>query len=175
MYGSSQKSGDLQARQTHIGWRAILIGLFLIVPNAFWIVYMETIFYIAHSTGFGLLFHAIFNLALLLVVNVVLRRISPRLALGQAELLTIYLMQCIGGTMGGHAMMQILPPTLAAPFGFATPENDWKNLFGHHYPDWLVVKDPAALAGYVATDTRQPTSLYVAAHIRPWLVLGHVS
>ena len=164
------KTFDHHADQARISRRAVLIGLFLVLPNAFWVVYMETIFYIAHSTNFGLVFHAVVNLALLLVLNIGLRRISPRLALKQGELLTIYIMLCVAGTIAGHAQMQILPPTLAAPFGFATAENDWKNLFGHHYPDWLVVKDPEALAGYVATATRQATTLYAAAHVGPWIV-----
>jgi hypothetical protein len=170
MSGTAPKAFERHADQARISWRAVLIGLFLLLPNAFWIVYMETIFYIAHSTNFGLVFHAVVNLALLLVLNIVLRRISPRLALKQGELLTIYIMLCVAGTIAGHAQMQILPPTLAAPFGFATAENDWRNLFGHHYPDWLVLKDPDALAGYVATATRQATTLYATAHVIPWLV-----
>ena len=157
-------------RQTRVTWRAVLIALVLIPFNSFWIVYMETVHYIAHSTNFSLLFHAIFNLTLLLILNAVLRRISPRLVLGQGELVTIYVMLCIAGTLAGHSMMQILPPTLAAPVGFATPENDWKNLFGHHYPDWLIVTDTKALTGYMATATKRPATLYIETHIRPWIV-----
>ncbi len=89
MAGTSHAVGESHERQTRVSWRAVLIGLLLLVPNAFWVVYMETILYLAHSTGFSLFFHAVFNLALLLALNVLLRQVSPSLALGQGEHVTI--------------------------------------------------------------------------------------
>ncbi len=80
-----RKAADVDPGQTVASWRAVLIGLFLLVPNAFWIVYMETVFYIAHSTNFGLLFHAVFNLTLLVTLNAALRRMAPGWSLGKGS------------------------------------------------------------------------------------------
>ena len=42
-------------------------------------------------------------------------------------------------------MMQILITILGHPFRFATPENQWRELFWKELPPWLTVQDEKAL------------------------------
>ena len=66
-------------------------------------------------------------------------------------------------------MLQILPPSMAAPLGLATLENEWTQLFGQYIPTWLAVTDPATLEAYIQ-GTKSESTLYVARHLRAWLV-----
>ncbi|MBD71224.1 hypothetical protein CMK21_14055 [Candidatus Poribacteria bacterium] len=70
----------------------------------------------------------------------------------------------IASGIGGHSMMQILPPMLGHPFWFATEENDWKNLFWNHIPSWLSVNDKSVLKGYY-----EGGPLYNIQHLKVWI------
>ena len=74
-------------------------------------------------------------------------------------------MLSIASGIGGHSMMQILPPMLGHPFWFATEENDWKNLFWKHIPAWLSVRDKSILKGYY-----EGGSLYNIQHLKVWII-----
>jgi len=87
-------------------------------------------------------------LFLLAVLNLVLLKLSPRIAFSQAELLVIYLMVVIYETMAGHDFMQNLFGVIGHPFRFASPENRWEDLFLQHVPTWLTVSDEVALKGF---------------------------
>ncbi|MFC1715256.1 DUF6785 family protein [Candidatus Poribacteria bacterium] len=72
------------------------------------------------------------------IVNVVLGKLSARLALTSPELKTVYVMMtvsCAIPTMGLTA--QILP-ILTAPFYFALPENSWAEVLHPYIKPWLV-------------------------------------
>ncbi|MBM3235747.1 hypothetical protein FJZ31_05565 [Candidatus Poribacteria bacterium] len=161
-------SVDASNHVTGVTWRAVLIGLILIPINSYWIVQMEAVYYSAHSTTFALLFNAIFTLLILIVLNIPLKKLFSNLALKEGELLTIYIMLCQASALAGHSMMQILPPTMAAPLGLATPENEWQELFWRYIPKWLAVSDERALEGYIKGVKREST-LYTVRHIKAWL------
>jgi hypothetical protein len=129
---------------------------------------MEAVYYSAHSTTFSLLFNAIFTLLILILLNIPLRKLYSNLALKEGELLTIYIMLCQASALAGHSMMQILPPTMAAPLGLATPENEWQELFWRYIPKWLAVSDERALEGYIKGFKKEST-LYTVRHIKAWL------
>ena len=48
---------------------------------------------------------------------------------------------------------------------YATPENEWSELFSHYVPDWLAVKDKTALRGFYEGDS----SIYRTENINVWL------
>src|SRR6478735_2448334 len=81
--------------------RSALLGLALIPPNVIWIVWMERINGGTFSTTLSLFFTAVFSLALLVGLNGLWRRLHPRTALSQGELLTAYSLLCIGTAMAG--------------------------------------------------------------------------
>ena len=148
-----------------VGWRSIAIGLILIPLNCYWITYIELVQYSAQPTIVSLIFTVIFNMLVLIGFNQVFKRFLPRLVLSQGELLVIYVMLSVASATAGHSMMEILVSTLGHAFWFATPENDWKDLFWRYIPRWLAVSDKNVLAGYYEGDS----TLHTRQHLLGWL------
>ena len=121
-----------------------------------------------HSTQLtiaSLFFNAVFTLLVFVLANLLLQRFMPRLAMSQADLQTIYVMVVMLTTISGHTMMGYLIPVLAHTFQFASPENEWIPLFGHHIPTWLAVKSPRVLDGFYNGDS----TLYTSATLNAWV------
>ncbi|MCY4568804.1 MAG: hypothetical protein OXD49_10905 [Candidatus Poribacteria bacterium] len=148
-----------------VGWRSIAIGLVLIPVNCYWITYIELVQYSAQPTIVSLIFTVVFNVLVLIGFNRIFKRFLPRLALSQGELLVIYVMLSVASATAGHSMMEILVSTLGHAFWFATPENDWKDLFWRYIPGWLAVADKGVLSGYYDGDS----TLYTTRHLLGWL------
>ncbi len=147
--------------------RAVLIGLLLIPFNAIWQVQSEAVLYLAHPTGFSLFFNVVFILFGLVCANAAVKAFLPRHALRQGELITIYVMLCQTTALAGHSFMQLLIPDLVAHRAWATPENDWVNLFGYLIPDWLAVSDPEVVGGYAGSG-KQVSTFFDARTMRAW-------
>jgi len=145
--------------------RSILIALILIPFNSYWILYMSYVWDTNRPTSLSLLFNVIFVLLTLMAANVFLRKWTPRKAFSQTELLTIYAILCQGSAFAGRDMVQVLIPLLGNGFWYATPENDWGDLFQRHLPEWLTVGDKTVLRGFYEGDS----TLYMWSHIRAWL------
>ena len=145
--------------------RAILLGMVLIVANAYWLaVTSELMEPQCLLTFVSLFFNAVFTLFALIVGNALLKKLFPHQALSTQELLVVYIMVVMVGTVGGHTTMTFLIGTLAHPFRFASPENDWADLFWRYIPRWFV-PPPKVLDGYFEGDS----SFYIAEHLRGWL------
>ncbi len=144
--------------------KALIVGLILVVVNAYWVGIASELWYAVYTlvSPFS---NAVFTLVVLIAFNVLLRKLSPRIAFTPAELLLIYIMVTMVSTISGHAMMAILMGTLAHPFWFASPENEWAQLFLHHIPAWLTVHEFEFLAGYYEGES----SIYWAEHLRIWV------
>ena len=148
-----------------VSWRSIAIGLILIPINCYWITYIELVQYSAQPTIVSLIFTVVFNVLVLIGFNQVFKRFLPWMALSQGELLVIYVMLSVASATAGHSMMEILVSTLGHAFWFATPENDWKDLFWRYIPEWLVVSDKSVLSGYYEGDS----TLHTKQHLLGWL------
>ena len=148
-----------------VSWRSIAIGLILIPVNCYWITYIELVQYSAQPTIVSLIFTVVFNVLVLMGFNQVFKRFLPRAVLSQGELLVIYVMLSVASATAGHSMMEILVSTLGHAFWFATPENDWKDLFWRYIPEWLVVTDKGVLSGYYEGDS----TLHTKQHLLGWL------
>ena len=148
-----------------VSWRSIAIGLILIPVNCYWITYIELVQYSAQPTIVSLIFTVVFNVLVLMGFNQVFKRFLPRAVLSQGELLVIYVMLSVASATAGHSMMEILVSTLGHAFWFATPENDWKDLFWRYIPEWLVVTDKGVLSGYYEGDS----TLHTKRHLLGWL------
>jgi len=163
------QSATLKNLEQSVTWRAVLIGIILIPLNSYWIIQMESVYYSAHSTLFSLFFNVVFTLLILMLLNVLLKKLSSRLVIKQGELLIIYIMLSQASALAGHSMMQLLPPIIAAPYGLATPENEWQDLFGRYIPKWLAVSDEGALNDYIK-GAKGASTLYTIRHIKAWLL-----
>ena len=118
-----------------------------------------------YPTTFSLFFNVIFLLFFISILNILVKRIFPRLGLNSSELLLIYTMLSVASGICGLDMMQVLITFVGGVKWMATAENEWQDLFFHHIPDWLVVSDKDVLVGFHAGDS----SLYTKLHILSWL------
>ena len=128
--------------------RAILIGLLLIPINSYWHIQMTLVWLMNFPAILTLLFNVIFILFILVAINHPLKKYVPQVAFRQGELLIIYIMLCVATALSGYDMMQCLVSLIGTGTWYATPENEWIELFGRHLPDWLVIKDKGILTPF---------------------------
>ena len=147
-----------------VTFKSIIIAALLIPINCYWVIEMEVIRNSGHPVTISLFFNVIFSLFLLIGVNQLLRRFSPTFALNQGELVIVYLMLSIASGITGHDMLEILVPMLGHAFRFATPENEWRELFLPYLPSWLTVNDSKVLQGYYEGEV----SLYARDQLLAW-------
>jgi len=145
--------------------RALTIGLVLVIINCYWVM-MGRATHQSYPTNISLFFNAVFSLFLLSLLNLLLKRFLPRSALNQAELLVVYVMLSVASALCGLDMIQSLIPIMGHAFMFATPENEWNNLFWRFIPRWLAVDDTNSLTDLY----RMESSLYTAQHIKAWVL-----
>ncbi len=145
--------------------KSILLAVFLIPINCYWIIEMEVIRYSGHPVTISLFFNVIFSLFLVIGLNQLLKRFLPRIALVQSELVIVYLMLSIASGITGHDMLEILVPMLGHAFRFASPENEWQQLFLPFLPEWLTVSENRLLQGYYEGDL----PLYTLETMLGWL------
>ena len=124
--------------------RSFILGLVVVVCTNVWAIYSE---YYMHSSLLqaGIIQMSLFISFFLVVafVNVGWKGIA--LAVGQwrakgaglssAELLVIFIMGFAGSAAGGAPWLVAL---LAAPYYFASTENEWDKYFHNYLPRWLV-------------------------------------
>ncbi|MBD3181651.1 hypothetical protein GF312_05115 [Candidatus Poribacteria bacterium] len=150
--------------------RAIFIGLLLLPLNAYWITKSEVVLSITHATTLSLFFNVIFIIFVFTIINLIIKKYFPGRELSPGELLTIYVMLCIGTSLLGWDMMQILVPVMTYGTWFATPENEWADLFGSHIPEWLVVNDKDIIRGYYEGNTNFYDPEILNAWLKPILL-----
>ena len=142
--------------------RALLIGLLLMPLNSYWMVEMGMIRNIGHPTSVSLFFNVVFILLLLILFNLLIHRILPSAALRPDELLIIYIMLSVTSAICGASFLPLLIPILGHAFWYATPENEWKELFHQYIPKWLSIQDKDALRGYYEGDS----TLYTVGNLK---------
>lgn len=151
-------------RTSGITFRALIIGIVLIVANAYWLtITSEMMIPQCLLTFVSLFFNAVLSLFVLVVINQLLKKITPRHAFSPQELLVIYTMVVMVSTVGGHTIMCFLVGTIAHPFMFASPENEWEDLFWRYIPEWFTPSGDVLDAYFEGEST-----LYTLEHIRGW-------
>ena len=118
--------------------RAVVLGLVTALGINLWISVSE---YVIHASRMQLahfpfaLFAAILLISL---VNGVVRRLAPRHALREAELLTILAIGFVGAVIPTSGITGFLMGVLASVYYFATPENQWAAYVHPTIPGWAV-------------------------------------
>jgi hypothetical protein len=64
-------------------------------------------------------------------------------------------------------MMQTVVPVIPNAFWFATPENEWQQLFWRHLPRWLTLDKLTVLQDFYDGDTTFYSKTYLYAWLRP--------
>lgn len=116
-------------------------------------------------TQVSLFYNAVTTMLILLGIGLLLRRLNRVFVLNRAELLVIYSCISIGAGLAGVDRFLVLMPLISHAHWFATPENDWINLFHLHIPEWLVINNKRVLEGYYYGFS----SIYESHNLIAWL------
>ena len=155
----------IQRRNSGITIRAVAIGFILIIANSYWLtITSELMVPQCLLTFVSLFFNAVLSLFVLVVINLLLRKFTLRHAFSAQELLVIYVMVVMVSTIGGHTIMCFLIGTLAHPFRFASPENEWADLFWRYIPSWFIPSQNVLDEYFDGEST-----FYTMRNIRGWL------
>ena len=153
MVNPSKRSSNLQETSqtgpSGVTFRAILLGIILIPPNTYFIMANHLRYRSTLPTTMSLIYNVVVTLVVLTYLNFLVKRLLPRFALRQGELLTIYVILSISSAIAGHDMMQTLVPVIPNGFWFATPENEWQQLFWRYLPSWLTLKQLVRLTRFL--------------------------
>ena len=137
----------------------------VLVPLNCWWVSASIIRGGGSPTQVSLFYNAVITILILLGLGLLLRRLHQTLVLNRAELLVIYTCISVGAGLAGVDRFLVLMPLIGHAHWFATPENDWINLFHLHIPQWLVVSDKRVLEGYY----HGFSSIYESPYLSAWL------
>jgi len=147
-----------------VTFRCIIIGLLLIPLNCFWVVLAEITWYSGEPTTISLFYNVIFILFLLILANLLVKKLRPKWALTPPELLVVYTMLAISSALCGHDMLEILVPILSHLGRYAPLEGRFDEVLPH-VPKYLIVEDQHALqSAYIGQE-----SMYRAENVLPWL------
>lgn len=122
-----------------IRWRAIAIACLLLPINAHWIALVEMVWHGFHFSATSIPLNVIFIVFVLALVNLAIRRVAPRAALSQQELILIYVVLATTTAVIAHDSMVSLMGLFTHAFWFATPENEWREVLHPLLPRWLVM------------------------------------
>ncbi|MFC1714641.1 DUF6785 family protein [Candidatus Poribacteria bacterium] len=145
--------------------KSILVGLALVAINAYWVGIASELWYSVFNT-ISPFANAIFSIIPFILLNSLLYRLFHKNLFSHVELLVIYIMVTMVTTISGHTFMAILMGTMAHPFWFATPENEWQQLFWKHIPSWFTPGDKNILRGYFEGES----SFFIRDNINAWLI-----
>jgi len=144
--------------------RAVILSILIIPFNAYFLI-NNHVYLSGLPTTISLFYNVIIILSALTILNLGIKQICPDWALHQGELLTIYVMLAVASAMAGHDMLQTVIPALTHGFWYATPENDWQNLFWRYLPSGLVMSELQQLPSYYYGES----SLYLEGRIWLWV------
>ena len=126
-----------------IGWRPVLITLLLLPIFYWWHIECEALpSFGPPPTLMSPLYTVVLALLILASLNSLLKRFYPQYALTGGELITVYVLMSMSLIFMSYDMFLPLVSIVVHAFYFATPENEWRDLFFHYLPDWLTISNP---------------------------------
>jgi hypothetical protein len=148
--------------------RAFIVGVLLIPIDNYWVFEMDRLGRGPGVTMISLFANAIFILALMLLVNQLIRKLAPRQVFSQMEMLVIYTMICIGTAFTAQDWMANLIQMIGHPYYFAKPENQWGTYIVPFIPKpgLVTIKDMFVLDGFYKGDSSY--GLYRWAYLTAW-------
>ena len=149
-----------------ISTRAILLGLALVFINCYWTTVAEIEWATGDGSTLPLFTYPIFIIFVVSILNMALRKLIPKTEISQRELLVLYIMMVMSGTIVGESMFEGLFGSVLHPIRYATAENEWKDLFHRYIPKWLTVTEKSALDSYYLGDS----NLYETEQLKLWLI-----
>ncbi|MDP6775878.1 MAG: hypothetical protein QGI83_03840 [Candidatus Latescibacteria bacterium] len=134
----TQHHPDPESEGSAVTTRAVVLGLVTALAINLWISIAE---YVIHASRMQLAhfpFALFAALLLIALANGIFRRLAPRYALREAELLTILAVGFVGAVIPTSGITGFLMGILASVYYFATPENQWATYLHPTMPGWAV-------------------------------------
>ena len=143
---ASEERGVLAGMSRGATWRALLVGTLACVAIGISTPYVTNVM---HASYLDLDFStpaAIFLFFILVfILNGVARAVWTPLALTSGELLVAYVMMIMGTVIPTMGLTAYWLATIAAPFYYAAPENQWTEIILPYIPKWQYPEDPLAI------------------------------
>ena len=124
--------------------RAFVIGLILVVGICIITPYNNHYVGNTYLASNHLPIGPLFIIVCFALFNVFVKYPGPQFGLSAGELAVIWCMMIVSASVPSKAFIEYLFPALTGPYYFATPENEWEELFHQHLPDWLTPKNSIA-------------------------------
>ena len=149
--------------------RAFLLAIGATVMMSFWTQHSELVidspsFNSIHPSVAG--FFAVICISLF--INPLLKAIRPKWALTQVEMLFIYAILIVTGPVVSIGGVHFFLPTLIAPYYYATPENEYAELFHRYIPPWFGPKNPEVIRQFY--ESSEGAGVPWEAWIKPLLI-----
>ena len=138
----------------------VFIGAIIVLTNNYWVSSTWS----GEFSHMALFLNAIFIIFIVSLLNLLLRKTRKNLALRPSEIFLIYMMVAVATGATGHDTVEMLTQVVGYPFWFATPENEWEDLFFKYLPRWLMVEDKHVLEGFYTYEE----SFYEPRVFRAW-------
>ena len=144
----------------------LVLGSVLIILTCYWIISAENRV-VWELTDFSIFPTVLFTFFLLALINPLLKKIFKGFAPTSRELALSYIMVSVATALAGHDIIRQLVPMIANAGWFATPENEWTELFFRFMPTWLTITDRGILQGYFEGDDTFWQEHYLQAWMWP--------
>ena len=144
-----------QFEATSVNSRSIVLGLICVLLICFTEAYND---YYINNTWLAAhhfpIVAAFLLMVLVLGVNVFakLTRFFPPLR--ASELITIWCMMIVVASLPTLGLAAYMLPTLVGLTYYATPENEWTELFHHYLPEWLIPRGNEVVQNFFESTTR---------------------
>ena len=159
-------SSSATTQPERITWRAILIALILLPFLYKWHIECEALpSFGPPPTLMSPFYSVIFVLLVLVLLNLPLKRFAAKYALTGGELISLYVFMSITASFMSYDMFLPLVSTVVHAFRFASPENEWRELFWSYLPDWLTISQPEVVRAFYQGDE----SVFEFRYLRAWL------
>ncbi len=126
--------------------KGILVGalfsFFVGIGAPYAVIVLQGSFMAINSSSPGVIF---LFFVLVLGINVLLAFIRRQFALSKADLVLVYIMLLLASTVPTQAFVGYLIPVISGLYYYATPENNWDEIFFPHVTEWLAPQDYQAL------------------------------
>ena len=144
----------------------LLFGSILIILTCYWIISAENRV-VWELTDFSIFPTVLFTFFLLAALSPFLKRVFKHAAPTSRELALTYIMVSVATALAGHDIVRQLVPMIANAGWFATPENEWADIFFRFLPTWLTITDRKILQGYFEGDDTFWQPRYMEAWLWP--------
>jgi hypothetical protein len=122
----------------HITWRAVVLGTLTAAGLNIYSNYAGLILGSASLVKSQLPIAMLMPFVAWIGINLILKWVWPRMALSSAELLVIYSMSWLVGTVSASGWTAYWGGVLSSPTFFASPENRWEEVLFDVLPWWML-------------------------------------